>query len=152
MLGHNLHIIVLLVPVQLVLDAKVGEVDLVVEVRQVVLVRPALDLARVAIGPAIAVRAAAVGCLQPFLVLAFELLVEDDTVDIGALFAKALGFPQVRAIQLRIVGKFARPVHARVEGLLASATVVSSVALQEAVTAFSQRHGAVAATQPYRFH
>ena len=45
-LGDDLDVLVTVAPVQFVLDAEVGEVDAVVEVRQVVLARPAFDLAR----------------------------------------------------------------------------------------------------------
>jgi hypothetical protein len=150
-LGHDLDVFVLVAPVQLVLNPEVGEVDLVVEVRQLVLVRPALDLARVAIGAAVAVRSAAIMFLEPLLILAFELLVEDDAMDICALFVKTLCFAQVGAIQLRVVRQLARPVHAGVEGLVALAAVLAAVALQKAVTAFGERDGAIAAVQLHGF-
>ena len=57
---------------------------LVIEVRQVVFVRPFLDLVRLAIGPT--TRIVPVAFVQPLLVLALELVVEDDMVDERALF------------------------------------------------------------------
>jgi hypothetical protein len=51
--------------VQFVLDAEVREADAVVEVRQVVLTRPALDFAAVAIGASITVWPTAVPLLEP---------------------------------------------------------------------------------------
>jgi hypothetical protein len=59
-LGDDLDILMAVVPVQFVLDAEVGKVDTVVEVRQVVFVRPAFDFARVAIGSSIAFWSAAI--------------------------------------------------------------------------------------------
>jgi hypothetical protein len=55
-----LDILMTVAPVQFVLDPEVGEADAVVEVRQVVLTRPAFDLVAIAIGSSIAVRPAAV--------------------------------------------------------------------------------------------
>ncbi len=69
-----------------VLDAQVREMHLVIEVRQVVFVRPFLDLVRLAIGPAICIIVVSISFVQPLLVLALELVVEDDMVDARALF------------------------------------------------------------------
>ena len=73
-LGDHLDILVTVAPVEFVLDAEVGEADAVVEVRQVVLTRPAFDLAGVAIGSSIAVWPAAVLLLQPLLIFALEVV------------------------------------------------------------------------------
>ena len=67
----------------LVLDAQVRKVDLVVEVREVVVVRPFFNLMGLSIGPAVAVP---IPFMKPLLVLALELVVEDDMVDARALF------------------------------------------------------------------
>jgi hypothetical protein len=80
-----------------------------------------------------------------------RLLVEDDAMDICALFEKTLRLAQVGAIQLCVVRQLARPVHAGVEGLIALAAVLAAVALQQAVTAFGERDCAIAAGQPHRF-
>ena len=55
-LGDDLDVLVTVASVQLVLDAEVGEVDALVEVRQVVFARPLFDLARVPIRSSVAVR------------------------------------------------------------------------------------------------
>src|SRR6266851_4544102 len=59
----------------LVLDARVREMDLLVEVRQVVLAGPFLDLVWVAIGVAVIVVAVAIVLMEPLLIVAFELVV-----------------------------------------------------------------------------
>jgi hypothetical protein len=64
--------------IDLVFHAVVGEVHLAVKVRQVVLARPVADLAVIAIGSAVAVGPVAVVVLQKFLILALQVLLEDD--------------------------------------------------------------------------
>ena len=84
---HDLDIPVLLHPIELVFNAEVGKLDRAVEVRQVVFARPLFDFARVTIRPSVAVGPATVVRLQPLLVLALEVGVEDDAVDVGTLLA-----------------------------------------------------------------
>jgi hypothetical protein len=151
MLGHHLDVLVMLAAIEHVLDAEVGEMDVVAEVRQVVFGGPALDVARVAIGPPIAVGATAIGFLEPILILTFEFLVEDDTPNVGALLAKALRFAEVSAIQLRVMGQLAASVHASIEGLLTPAAVIPAVPLQETVPAVRERHRSLAAVQRHGF-
>jgi hypothetical protein len=67
---EQLDVLVAFAPIDLVLDAVVGKVHLAVEERQVVLSRPVADLVLVAVGPAVAVGAIAVGLLQKLLVFA----------------------------------------------------------------------------------
>jgi hypothetical protein len=87
-LCNDFDVFVTVAPVQLVLDAEVWEVDRLVEVRQVVVPRPFFDLAGIPIRSSIAVRASAIVLLQPLLMLALELVVEDHTADVGTLVAK----------------------------------------------------------------
>jgi hypothetical protein len=68
--------------IHLVLDAVVGKVHLVVEVRQIVLARPVTDLILVAPRSAVAIRPGAVVVLQELLVLALQVLFEDDAPDL----------------------------------------------------------------------
>jgi hypothetical protein len=81
-LREQLDVLVEFAPVDLVLDAVVGEVDLPVEVRQVVVVRPRADLVLVTIRAAIAVGPPAVVLLKELLVLALQVLFEDDAPNI----------------------------------------------------------------------
>ncbi len=57
---------------------------LVVEVRQIVFVRPFLDLSRLAIGASISIFTVAIPLVQPSLVLPLELVVENDSIDARA--------------------------------------------------------------------
>jgi hypothetical protein len=76
-LGVNLEILPPDVAVHvLVFDPNVWEVDLVIEIRQVALTRPFLDLFHRAIGAAITVAIASIALLQKSLVLASQLAVE----------------------------------------------------------------------------
>jgi len=76
--GHNLDVLVIVAAVNvLVFDAEIGEVNLVVEVGKVVRRRPFFDLVLVAIGPSVT----AIALVQPLLVFALELVVEDDSFD-----------------------------------------------------------------------
>src|ERR1700682_4035133 len=92
-----------------------GEMDLVIEVREVVIVRPFLDLVRLAIGPAIRIVAVPISLVAPLLVLTLELVVECDAVNACAALRKALGFSEVRAIYLRVVFYLAGLLQTRVE-------------------------------------
>ena len=82
MLGRDLDVLVILPLVPLpIFDAQVGEVHLVIEVRQVVLVRPSADLFISPIGVSVVVGALAVALVEPRLVLTLELVVENDPFD-----------------------------------------------------------------------
>jgi hypothetical protein len=144
-LGHHLDVLVLVAATELVLDSEVGEMDLVAEVRELVFGGPTLDVARIAIRPAIAVGATAIGFLEPFLIVAFEFLIEDDAANVGALLVQAFRLAEVGAIQLRIMGQLAASVHAGVEGLRQPASVIAAVPLQETVPAVGERHRSVTA-------
>ena len=65
----------------LVLDARVGELDVAVVLRELVLDGPTMDFLRRSIGPPIALRLAAIALLQELLVLALQLVIEEDAAD-----------------------------------------------------------------------
>ena len=132
---------------EFVLDAEVRKVHRVIEVPEVMVACPVFDLARGTIGSSVTVRPAAVSFLEPFLVLALELVLEDDAADVGALFAKPFLFAQVGAIELDVVRQLARPAYAGVEGLLARIVTVAAVGFQEVMAAFRQRDRALATVQ-----
>jgi hypothetical protein len=76
---QHFDIFVVVAPVDLlVLDAKIRKMDLLVEVGQVVVARPFLNLVGLTIRPAVAV---SIAFVQPLLIVAFELVVEDDSID-----------------------------------------------------------------------
>lgn len=65
--------------------------NLVIEVRQFVFARPVPDLVLVAARPTVAVRSVAVVIQPDLLVLAFQLVLENDTsnLEVGILVSKA---------------------------------------------------------------
>jgi len=151
--GRDLDILVIPPPIGLqVFDAQVREMDLVIEVREVVVVRPFLDLVRVTIGPAIRIVTVPISLVQPLLVLTLELVVEFDAVNACAALPEASGFSEVRAIHLGVVFHLARLLQSRVELLtMVRAMVIrvfAAVRLQHVPTLFRQHDRDVsAATQ-----
>jgi hypothetical protein len=122
---RHLDILVLPPPIgPFVFDPEVREVDVVIEVREVVVVGPFLDLVRLAIGPAIRIVAVPISLVQPLLVLTLELVVEDDAIDARPAVSEALGFTEVRAIDLGVVFHLSRLLETRVERLLMFAPMV----------------------------
>src|ERR1700730_17705394 len=114
------------------LDAQVREMHLVIEVRQVVFERPFLDLVRLAIRPTIRIVAVPITFVQPLLILALELVVEDDMVDARALFDQPFRFGQVRTVYLDVMFDFARLLQLCVE--LLGVVVAMVLALMRDVT------------------
>src|SRR3954470_1761799 len=102
--GGDLHVAVIVMAIEAqVLDPQVGKAHVVVEVGQVVFECPASDLLSRAIGPAISIRHAAVTLVEPLLVLALELVVQDDVLDAGIAFEETLDFVEVRLKDVRVV-------------------------------------------------
>ncbi len=110
----------------------VREVHLIIEVRRVVLVRPFLDFMWLAIGPTVRIVAVPIALMQPLLVLALELVVEDDMVDARALFDQPLRFEEVRAVHLDVMFDFTRLLQLCVE--LLAVVVAMVLALVREVT------------------
>ena len=104
-LREQLDVLVVLASVDLVLDAVVGEVDLLIEVRQVVFARPLANLVLVAVRTAVAVGASAVVLLQELLVLALQVLLEDDAPNLEpvVLVAEPGFLLPVRRVEVRVV-------------------------------------------------
>src|SRR5947209_5552721 len=153
MLGRDLDVLVIFAPVPVpILDAQVGEVHLVIEVRQVVVVCPFADLFVGSIGVAIVVGAITIALMEPALVLALELVVEDDPFHAPAAVSQALCFAFVCAIDLEVV--FPLPFAFKaVPERLAVALVAASMMFEEAPTFLRQRDGMLArAGHPNRFY
>jgi hypothetical protein len=119
--------------------------QLVVEVRQVVLARPLTDLICGSIGVSVVVVSVLVALVQPALVLALELVVEDDALDVGAALQQARLCLAVGAIDLEVVLEFTRARQARVEGLVVLVVAVS-MALEKAAAIFRQDHRPITIT------
>src|SRR6476660_1264298 len=120
--------------------------DLLVVVRQTLLARPPRNLFGRAIGSPVAVRAAAIALLKEPLVIALELVVQNDALDARALIAQPLLGAFERAINGRIVRPLARLSQARVERLarLVCATIaIVAVGFQELTAAARQGDRAV---------
>jgi hypothetical protein len=84
-LGDHVDVVMIPPPVRLlVLDPDVGKMNLVVEVRQVVLEGPLPDLLVGPIRVAVVVRTVSVALVQPLLVPTLELVVENDPLDASA--------------------------------------------------------------------
>jgi hypothetical protein len=116
--GDDLDVFVSQPPVAVLeLDARVGEVNAVVEVRQPVLPRPGADLVLQPAGSAGAFSSAPIALLQEPLVLALQLVVEDDAPDPAALLAQARLGASVGAVDLRVVRELPRLPNASVERL-----------------------------------
>jgi hypothetical protein len=110
----------------LIFDPQVGEMDLVIEVREVVLERPGLNLFRVAIGMAVVVIAVAIPLVEPLLIVALELVVEYDAIDAGVALLEAFGFTKIGATDLGVVFQFTLAFEAGVERLMVPMVAASS--------------------------
>lgn len=118
MLGHHLYVLIAHVTIDvLVLDTQVREMHVIVEVREVVGLRPFFNLTSITIGLSIAVRPVTIAFLEKPLVLAFQLAVELHAQDVRVAVAQPLRRAEVGAIDLRIVGPLPRLVGAGVERL-----------------------------------
>jgi hypothetical protein len=91
----------------LVLDADVGEVDHVIEIRQVVFVRPFANLIGRAIRMAVVVVVILVPLVEPALILALQLVVEDDALNVCTPVQETVLGLFVRAIDLEVVFQLA---------------------------------------------
>jgi hypothetical protein len=126
----------------LVLDAHVWEMDLVVEVREGVFVGPLANLILCPIGVPVVVVVVLVALVQPALVLALQLVVEDHALNVGAALKPRLGL-FVGTIELEVVFQFPRTREACVEGLVMPVIAVS-MAFEKAAPCLGQRHRLVA--------
>ena len=139
MLRHDLDVLEADVPVRIfVLDANVGEMHLVVEVRQVVLTRPSRDLGLAAVRAAVTVAIAAIALLEKALVLALQLAVQLHPLDARTSIAEALGSVQIRSIELRVVAALAGAIGTGIE-LLTVAGIACAMSFEERTSAVRKR-------------
>src|SRR5688500_14290192 len=92
----------------LVLDTGIRESDVPFVVRQIVPARPLRDLLGLAIRPAVAVLLPSIALVEESLIVALQLVVEDDAPNPTALAAETLLGALVGAIDLGVVGQLAR--------------------------------------------
>jgi len=145
--GHDLNVIVAWAPVSVfVFDPGIREVNMAVLVRQVMFTRPSRYFPWLPVRSSIAVLPAAITLVQKSLVVALQLVVQDDAVHSAALLADTLLSAQVCAIDLRVVIKFSRLSEARVERLawlVTAAITLVPICLEQVPAAFGEYDGAV---------
>src|SRR5262249_37548073 len=108
MLGDDLYILVPFLAISVpILDPHVREVHLLIEVGETMLACPLADFFIAPIGVPVVVGAVAIALVEPRLVLALELVIEDDAVDGRAPIRQALRRAFVRPIDLNVVGELA---------------------------------------------
>jgi hypothetical protein len=90
----------------LVFKAHIRKVDVTVEERQIVLVRPLLDFSGITVRTSVGVTLVPVAVVEKLLILAFELVVEHHTLDPNVVFLKPFGSSHVGGVKLRVVRQF----------------------------------------------
>jgi hypothetical protein len=134
--------------IHLVLDPVVWEMNLVVEVRQIVLACPIADLVLGAARSAIAVGAIAVVLLQELLVLALQVVFEDDASDlkVSVVVSKTGLFLPKRRVKVRVVVDLACAADAGIEHLRLAASL-QRVGIEQVSPLGGQGESALAVTQ-----
>ena len=122
------------------LDPRVWEAHAVVVVGKVVVLRPGGDLLGRPVGPAGAVGPPAVPLLQELLVLAFELVVENDAQDAAALIANLRLGVAARTIDIGVMGQLARLLEPRVEHLPRLSGGLTPIRFEQISTSVRERH------------
>ena len=128
-----------------VLDTGIREPDVAVVVRQLVFPRPPCNLFGFTVRPAVAVLLASVALVQEALIVALELVVEDDPANPTTLVPQSLLRALVGAIDPGVVRQLARLSEPSVESLswLVRAVVAFvSIGLEEVSPALGQNDGA----------
>ena len=137
---HHFYVSVLLLAITVLeLDPCVRETHSVAVAGKVVVLRPCGNLFGRPVGSAGAVGAPPVPLLQEVLVLAFELVVEDDALDASALVTNLRLDVAGRAVDLCVVGQLARLLEARVERLPRLASVLTPIRFEQ-VSASIREH------------
>src|SRR5207247_900325 len=96
-----------------------------------------------AIGMPVVVVVVPVALVQPTLILALQLVVEDDALDVRARLQETRFSLFVRTIDLEVVFEFALAPQARVKRLV-TVPVDVSMALEKAAALLGQGHGMIA--------
>jgi hypothetical protein len=150
--GRDLDILVIAAPVELLIfDAEIRKMHLLVEVREVVVVGPFLDLMWFAIWPSIGVVAVDIPLVQPLLILTLELVIEHDAVDVDLALSKPFRFAKVRLVDLRVVFDLAGLYQPRIELLAVLLIAVRAMRVQELATAVREDNDTVSVTvEPLR--
>ena len=123
--------------------------NLVVEVGQIMFARPVTDLVLVATRSAVAVGATAVGLLQELLVLALQVLLEEDASDlkVRVLVSKTGLFLSKRRVEIGVVVDLPRAADAGVEQLGRLAVSLQRVRIEKVSPFRRQGQSALAVAQ-----
>jgi hypothetical protein len=89
-------------------DSQIRELHVAIEERQIVLVRPLLDLPSVTVRSPVGIRTIAIALMKKALIFAFQLVVEDDAVDAGVRFLESFDNSLIRGMQLCVMRQLAR--------------------------------------------
>jgi hypothetical protein len=146
---EQLDVFVAFAPIHFVFNPVIREVHLTLEIGQVVLARPVADLFLAAVRPSVAVRSIAVVVLQELLVLAFEVLLEDDASDleIRMLVSEARFLLAERRVEIRIVVDLAGAADAGVKRLLGPAVALQGVRVEQIASLFGESQAAFVAAK-----
>jgi hypothetical protein len=125
-----------------VLDSRIRKSHVPVFVRQVVVEGPITDLVACAIGSSVGIGTAAVTLLQEALVLAFDLVIEDDPLNACLALLEALSGAKVGAIDLGVVNQLPRLIQPAIEPLThLVAAITPTMGLEDIAPAIAQHHG-----------
>lgn len=135
--------------VDLVLNAVVREMHLIIEVRQLVLARPLANLVPVAAWSAVAVRPVAVVVLQELLVFALQVLFEDDTSDleVRVLVSKTSLLLAKCRVQIRVMVHLPRAADSCVEELRPLTLSLQGVRIEQVSSLGRERQSTLAVAQ-----
>ena len=140
--GHDLEILVPRATISVfVLDAGIRETDVPIVVRQLVFPRPTRNLFGLTVRPAVAVLLAAIALVEESLIVALQLVVEDDAPNPTALAAETLLGALVGAIDVRVMRELARLSDTGVEGLaglVVAVVTLVAVGLEQVTSAVRQ--------------
>jgi len=149
--GHDLEILVPRAAVSvLVLDARIREPDVPIVVRQIAFTCPPRNLFGLTVRPTVAVLLAAIALVQESLIVALQLVVEDDALDPAATIPQSLLGALVRAIDLGVVRQLARLPEAgpeRLTRLVRAVVAFVSIGFEEISPAVRQDDGTVVRTE-----
>ena len=150
---HDLDVERVIASIDVVLHARVGELDVPLGVaRQLVLSRPLLDLEYRPIRLSIRIVSVSIAGLQELLILAFQVVLEDDAVDVRAFVTEVFGFLRVGAIEFRVMLQFARLRDAGIESLAVARVIVQTPRFQQIAPLFCQRDDGVVAVEADRLN
>src|SRR5262245_25425642 len=142
---EQLDVLVAFPTIDFILDAVVREVHLAIEVRQLVFTGPIANLVLVAARSAVAVRPVAVVVLEELLVLALQVLLENDAADLEVvvLISEACFLLAICRVKTRIVVDLAVTTDASVERLPSIAVAFQGVGIEQVPAHFCENQTAL---------